>query len=190
MNLAGISLARKLLCHFFALMTLQDFTIFFQSHYPALCARTNLLLRDSDLSEDLVQDAFVKFWEKKPVLLNAGSAHAYVSKIALNNALMHLREKKRQKRVLADFAESTPVANNPIEEESSLQESEKKIFAVLQRLPPSCREVFILSRYEQMSYKEIASGLDISVKTVENQILKALKILRQSLLTLLFYYFL
>jgi RNA polymerase sigma-70 factor (ECF subfamily) len=81
------------------------------------------------------------------------------------------------------------MASNPTEEGINYNESEKKLLDALQRLPPACREIFILSRYEQMSYKEIANQLDLSIRTVENQLLKALKIMRESLLALATYYF-
>jgi RNA polymerase sigma-70 factor (ECF subfamily) len=170
-------------------MEIKEFNAFFQHHYPAICARVNLLVQDPHLSEDLVQDAFVKFWETKPVLMNNSAAPGYVARMAVNNALMYLRTKKLQEKRWTEFGAAQPVANNPTEENIDYRESQKKLTTALQKLPPGCREVFILSRYEQMTYKEIAEQLDISIKTVENQILKALKILRESLLALAFYYF-
>ena len=170
-------------------MELDEFSTFFQLHYPTLCARINLLVQQPDLAEDLVQDAFVKFWETKPVLLSENAAPAYVAKMAVNNALMHLRTKRQQEKKRKDFVASQPMANNPTEEGINYNESEKKLLEVLQSLPPSCREIFILSRFEQMSYKEIANHLYLSIKTVENQLLKALKIMRESLLALATYYF-
>ncbi|MFM8912792.1 MAG: RNA polymerase sigma-70 factor [Flammeovirgaceae bacterium] len=170
-------------------MSLVEFAAFFQIHYPTICARVNLLVRDHDVSEDLVQDAFAKFWETKPVLMNNSAAPGYVARMAINNALMYLRTKKLQEKRLTEFGAVQPVANNPTEENINHRESEKKLATALRKLPPGCREVFVLSRYEQMTYSEIAEQLDISIKTVENQILKALKILRESLLTLAFYYF-
>jgi RNA polymerase sigma-70 factor (ECF subfamily) len=163
-------------------MEIFEFNVLFHSCYAVLCARVNLIVQNHDLAEDLVQDAFVKFWESKPTLLNAEAAPAYVARIAINNALMHLRAQKQQEKNIKEFSLVHSITHNPIEEHIDHQESEQKLFDTLQKLPPACREVFVLSRYEQMSYKEIAALLNISVKTVENQILKALKKLRESLL--------
>ncbi len=170
-------------------MEIDEFSVFFQLHYPSICARINLLVKESDLAEDLVQDAFVKFWETKPVLLDRNAASGYVARIALNNALMHLRAKRVHEKKLYEFGASQSVASNPTEEAIHYQESENKLIDALQKLPPACREIFILSRYEQMSYKEIAKQLTLSTKTVENQLLKALKIMREHLLLLIAYYF-
>jgi RNA polymerase sigma-70 factor (ECF subfamily) len=90
---------------------------------------------------------------------------------------------------MKDLVAGQSMASNPTEEGINYNESEKKLLDALQRLPPACREIFILSRYEQMSYKEIANQLDLSIRTVENQLLKALKIMRESLLALATYYF-
>jgi RNA polymerase sigma-70 factor (ECF subfamily) len=170
-------------------MELHEFSTFFQQHYPTLCARINLLVQQSDLAEDLVQDAFVKFWEVKPVLLNKNAAPGYVAKMAVNNALAHLRTKRQQEKKMKNLVAGQSMASNPTEEGINYNESEKKLLDALQSLPPACREIFILSRYEQMSYKEIANQLDLSIRTVENQLLKALKIMRESLLALATYYF-
>jgi|688.fasta_scaffold03188_3 RNA polymerase sigma-70 factor (ECF subfamily) len=168
-------------------MEIGEFNSFFELHYAAICARVNLLVQQSDLSEDLVQDAFVKFWETKPTLLNKNAAPGYVARIAINNALMHLRSKRQHEKKLKEFGTRQSIANNPTEEAILYQESEKRLINALKRLPPACREIFILSRYEQMSYKEIASHLNLSIKTVENQLLKALHIMREHLLLLIAY---
>jgi RNA polymerase sigma-70 factor (ECF subfamily) len=100
---------------------------------------------------------------------------------------MHLRSKRQHEKKLKEFGTRQSIANNPTEEAILYQESEKRLINALKRLPPACREIFILSRYEQMSYKEIASHLNLSIKTVENQLLKALHIMREHLLLLIAY---
>jgi RNA polymerase sigma-70 factor (ECF subfamily) len=165
-------------------MEKKEFSAFFQRHYAYVCASVNLLVRDTAVSEDLVQEAFVKFWETKPVLLRDGAAPGYVKRMAINNALMYLRSKKTKEKQLIEFSAGQSASRNPTEEEIFNRESQQKLTTALQQLPRGCREVFMLSRYEQMTYHEIAEQLNISTKTVENQILKALKILRESLLAM------
>jgi RNA polymerase sigma-70 factor, ECF subfamily len=175
-------------------MSLVEFETFFNRYYTPLCARISLIVFDRDLAEDLVQEAFVKFWNTNPDLSNPAAAPAYVSQIAVNNALMYLRKKHREEREQKEYKAVLPLTVNATEEEIYSADTARSIQEALQKLPPGCRRVFVLSRYEEMSYKEIASHLGISLKTVENQIGTALKILRTALqnlaLALLFNFFL
>ncbi|HEV8513590.1 MAG TPA: RNA polymerase sigma-70 factor [Cyclobacteriaceae bacterium] len=162
-------------------MSIAQFESFFKQYYGPLCARIARIVSDNDLAEDLVQDAFVKFYESKPDLDKPNSAPAYVSQIAVNNALMYLRKKQREDKGREGYQAFIPKTINQTENLINETHTEQSIQNVLQKLPPGCLRVFVLSRYEEMTYKEIAAQLDISVKTVENQISNALKILKANL---------
>jgi len=174
-------------------MSLAEFETIFNRYYTPLCARISLIVSDKDLAEDLVQEAFIKFWNLKPDLNNIAATPAYISQIAINNALMYLRGKQREEKLQKEYKTSLPQSGNATEEDIHGADTARSIQEALQRLPPGCKRVFVLSRYEEMSYKEIASHLGISLKTVENQIGTALKILRAALqnlaLPLLFNFF-
>src|SRR5690606_12690185 len=96
----------------------------------------------------------------------------------------HLRKKQREVNHENIYMLFQPESSNSTEEFIQQMETEHRITSILKKLPSGCRQVFILSRYENMSYKEIAEQLGISVKTVENQIGIALKILKSYLLFL------
>ncbi len=133
-----------------------------------------------DEAEDLVQQVFVKFWEQREALLVQYSTKAYLYRMVHNSALNRLRSfraKERYSEHQIRSMENTHEAS-PEHSDSELQQRYKKALSLL---PPQCRQVFELSRFEALKYREIADQLGISIKTVETQMGKALKILRHEL---------
>lgn len=109
------------------------------------------------------------------------SPEAYLKRAVVHAAIDHFRKEKRQptasiESLATELGESISTQNS--EKELLTQELDSKIQAAIHTLPPQCRAIFVLNRFEQLSYKEIAEQMQISVKTVENQIGKALKVLR------------
>jgi RNA polymerase sigma-70 factor (ECF subfamily) len=157
-----------------------EFETAFREYYTTLYRVVFRVLKKEDASEDVVQDLFVKLWNKREGLRISGSLKAYLCQAAVNAAYDHLRKyKKEQNKEEVDVLWER--GGNQTEEYIQGKEMEEMISEALEKLPPACRNVFILSREEEMSYKEIAEALNISVKTVENQMGKALKILREEL---------
>ena len=150
----------------------------FYQFYPFLCNTIVRIVKDKALAEDLAQDTFFKFWDKRHSIDIQTSLKAYLRRMAVNEALYHIRKNKKflkdEAIEPADLGEKT----STVEDQLLHQELEDKIGAAIRTLPPRCQEVFRLSRFEELSYKEIAAKLDISIKTVENQMGKALKMLR------------
>jgi RNA polymerase sigma-70 factor (ECF subfamily) len=135
---------------------------------------------DSGLAEDIAQDVFFELWKKKDNLNISSSIRPYLRRAAINKTLNYFRDRKinfASDEQLPQVAGSTPRAQQKMEAE----EVEEKITQLIDQLPKRCRVIFILSRYEELSYKEIAEKLEISDKTVENQISKALRFLRENL---------
>ena len=151
--------------------------VLFKKHYTFLCKAAYRIIPVSSTAEDLVQDVFLDIWRKKDNLNINTSVKAYLRRSVINKALNHLRNQKlkfdEDERALEGF-ESKENISSDIE----VKELQKIIDTAIERLPKKCRIVFTLSRFEEMSYKEIADQLGISKKTVENQISKALRILR------------
>lgn len=152
----------------------------FRRHYSAACQTIRRFIREPSTAEDLAQDVFVRFWERRHQIEVKTSIGAYIRRMAINEALTFLR---KQKKFQQDNIEDFSLANK---DSSTVQvmegeELRLKIKKAIDSLPPKCRTVFMLSRHEEMSYKQIAEQLDISVKTVENQIGKALKVMREQL---------
>ncbi len=169
--------------HFFQLIrTKPDKALqnLYVSYYSALCNQVFILLKDRDASEDIVQEVISDMWEKKDAIIVSQSIFPYLKRACRNRALNHIRDHKRWENeneemlLVQDHA-----ANKDMELET--QELDELISESIAQLPEKCRIVFSLSRFESMSYQEIATHLDISVKTVENHISKALRILREKI---------
>lgn len=155
----------------------------FDRHYPLLLGDIYRIIPDQDTCQDLAQEVFVELWRKRDVLDIQISLRAYLRKAAVNRALNYI---KVNKKVLLDNFETHPESAGAEWQEMPALEEKKDMEAALhqaiENLPERCRLVFSLSRFENLSHKEIAEKLDISVKTIENQITKAMKLLREALL--------
>lgn len=152
----------------------------FDLHYAEVCRAIYKLVPDVSLMEDLAQEVFIRFWEKREQIEVLESIGGYLHRMAVNEALAHLR----RRRFFDDVSEAVhlPAAAADHAETTLLhQDLSFRLDAALNALPPRCRMVFLLSRFEEMSYREIADKMDISMKTVENQMGKALKLLREQL---------
>ena len=161
--------------------TRTDFEALFKAHYSSLCSYANHFLKDTWASEEVVQEVMFKIWVNRESLLITTSMKSYLFRAVRNgcmNVLKHIniREDYKSMRELDN-------TENQIsgEDEMIVSELELKIRQAIDRLPLERRKVFIMSRYDGMTYSQIAEVLGISVKTVENQMGKALKTLRADL---------
>lgn len=135
-------------------------------------------------SEEVVQEVFVKFWDKCDSLAEDSSIKSYLYRSVHNTCLNQLKHEKvrdNYRSYVINFMEST---EEIMLEEEGTTESWDTIMNAINDLPPRCSEIFKLSRLEGLKYQEIADHLEISIKTVEVQMGKALKVLRESLLDL------
>ncbi len=152
----------------------------FQKYYGFLCTVIFRYLRDSNLSEDMAQEVFFELWRKHESIQIQTSLKSYLKRAAVNKTLNFIRDNK----ITFDGEEELSILKGKIvtpQKKLEAEELQEKINQAIDGLPDRCRMIFLLSRFEDMTYKEIAQKLDISVKTVENQISKALKILRDGL---------
>ncbi|TGE20302.1 RNA polymerase sigma-70 factor [Hymenobacter aquaticus] len=158
--------------------------VLFKEFYRPLGNVIQRVVHDRDATEDLLQDVFLRIWNGRATLVISTTYRAYLYRAALNAALRY--QERGQRQVAWDDA---PPAAEPRTDDALhalyQQEAEDSVEAALARLPPQCRVVFTMSRYDEMSYQQIAETLDISPKTVENQMGKALRIMRQQLSGLL-----
>lgn len=152
----------------------------FELHYHGICQTIHRYVADHALVEDLAQEVFVRFWEKRQQITIAVSVQAYLRRMAVNEALGWLRRNKRWEE--EEFHPEMSAALDYSAEEQFMQgEMERSIASAIDALPPKCRMVFQLSRFEELTYQEIADQMGISIKTVENQMGKALRLLRERL---------
>lgn len=151
----------------------------FHQQYLAVCGAIRRLIPDQGLAEDLAQEVFIRFWEKRHQLHITSSLPGYLRRMAINEALAHLRRKKYYIEELTPQISGGEAADG--EHHLLHSELEDQIRTAIDQLPPRCRLVFQLSRFEELTYQEIADQMEISIKTVENQMGKALRVLREQL---------
>jgi RNA polymerase sigma-70 factor, ECF subfamily len=152
--------------------------LLFRKYYAALCKSLYRTLRDATLAEDIVQEVFLKVWEMRESLQLDEAMQSYLYRSCYNTALNFLKTQKQKTDI--DQLEAVP-SEDSAEKNLSFLEAEKQILTAVEALPPKTRLVFSLSRFEELSYKEIAERLDISVKSVEKHMGIALQRLRENL---------
>lgn len=152
----------------------------FAKEYNNLCRYALSYVQDSHMAEDVVQETFVKFWEQRRELAQSHEAKFYLITAVRNNCITALRKQEKSGTRLVEEApdnEAEPfMTTREVHEDAN--EQARLVAQALDQLPPKCKEVFLLVKMHGMSYKQAAETLDISIKTVENQMGKAIKTLR------------
>lgn len=154
----------------------------FDAYYSDLSTRIFRIIPDPDTCQDIAQDVFVELWNKRSSIEIHSSLGAYLNRAVINRALNYL--KARNRGIIDDSAELPEAADISVNisvAPDQNEDMESRLHRAIEKLPERCRAIFILSRFEDLSHREIAERLEISVKTIENQITKAMKLLRESL---------
>lgn len=162
---------------------IDSFKYFFDRYYNELCNFVHIYLHDQVLAEEIVQDIFVYFWENRQKLQISTSVKAFLFSASKFKSLNLLRDTKTQKKIVEKIGKAESF--HAQEQNSSYidtDEFRKILDSAIDQLAPKCKEIFLLSKREELSNREIAERLNISVKTVENQMTIALKKLREYLI--------
>lgn len=157
-----------------------SFEKLFDQYYRQLSVFAVKYLNDLETSKEIVQDLFVHIFKTRRTLIITSSLRSYLYQSVRHRCLNYLKQKQTTKSHLEQLAlseESTDELDARIFE----TELEHRIFQIVDKLPERCREIFTLSRIQGITNKEIASRLNISIRTVETQISKALRVLRDKL---------
>jgi RNA polymerase sigma-70 factor (ECF subfamily) len=154
------------------------FELLFHFYYPSLVVYSAQFTTDRMEAEEIVQDFFVRLWQRHWLLVPSESLKSYFFLSVKNGSLNFLKHKKVEEKYIKKMLELSN--HHPAYDPDSYLDSElqEKIRHSIDLLPEKCREVFIMSRLRGMKNEEIASELIISKRTVETQISKALKVLR------------
>lgn len=152
----------------------------FKAHFTALHAYACTLLRQDAQAEEIVQQVFYKLWLKKDEVQITQNLKAYLYKSVHNECLNFMKHQKVRKAHQDYVMHTGNEGQSPIQDMAT-KELKDKIYEALARLPEQCRTIFQMSRFEELKYREIADKLQLSVKTVENQMGKALRSMRQQL---------
>jgi RNA polymerase sigma-70 factor (ECF subfamily) len=156
------------------------FDTIFRTWYAPLVRVATYLLHDQAIAEEVVQDVLLEVWRRRETLAFEQEPRRYLMRATRNRALNHVRHQAVAARAAAlDDREQAHAADAPGLVDA--RELEAAIMQAVSTLPERCRAVFELSRRHGMSYAQIAGALDIAPKTVENQMGKALRILRTAL---------
>lgn len=158
----------------------------FRCYYKPLCLYAMHYLHDMDLVEDVVQDCFVELWERMNAEKTVSSVKSYLYMMVRNRCLDTLKKDNQ-----IDYNSLPSDLENIIQDEEAEERSliEARLWTAIDSLPERCREVFLLSKRDGLKYKEIADKLDISVNTVENQVSKALRILKEGSKKIYYFFF-
>jgi len=156
----------------------QAFDEVFLKHFKSLHAYAFTIIKEKDDAEEIVQNVFVRIWTKRAQLKTDGFLKPFLYRSVHNESLNYLKHQKVRSNFNVHYADAVKSDTGNLNTEIMATELEKNIHSAINELPEKCRNVFQLSRFDQMKYQEIADALNISIKTVENQMGKALKILR------------
>ncbi|WPQ65613.1 RNA polymerase sigma-70 factor [Chitinophaga sancti] len=154
---------------------------YFFEYFGDLHRYAYTLLKDNEEARDAVQQVFMLLWEKKETLSIKQSVRAYLYAATHNHCLNRIKSLQTRQRHYKSFATGQEHATWNNEEQVSVRALKKEVLSAMESLPDKCREVFYKSRFEEKTYAEIAKELDISVKTVEAHMGKALHALRTKL---------
>jgi RNA polymerase sigma-70 factor (ECF subfamily) len=162
----------------------ETFEYVFKTHFKGLYAYACTLIRDSVMAEEIVQNIFYRLWEKNEQLSIRESVSGYLYRSVYHESLNYLKHLK-VREAYHQYAMNQEQSGNNTQQNLELKELEERLSVALSELPEKCRTIFQMCRFEELKYKEIAERLDLPVKTVENQMGKALKLLRLKLVDFL-----
>lgn len=160
------------------MLELHTFERIFKEHHSHCLAFATHYIGDPYEAEEVVQLVFSQLWEKRAGIAIQGSERSYLFSAIRNTAISQWRKQNVRSEKENSFGQ---MQDTQVHLSVQARELESKLETALEKLPERCREVFVLSRKQQLKYAEIATVMNISVKTVENQMGKALKILHQEL---------
>lgn len=150
----------------------------FKMYFRNLHAFAYTFMKDDIIAEEIAQNVFFKVWEKKDQLQIDDSLKAYLYRAVHNESLNHIKHLKIKSSFQLQYSGNMESSNQDASNQMMASELESDIQKAINELPQQCRTIFHMSRFEQLKYQQIADQLNISIKTVENQMGKALKVLR------------
>jgi RNA polymerase sigma-70 factor (ECF subfamily) len=153
----------------------------FHQYYAQLVVFARKVVLDDDLARDLVQDVFVTFYEKRKDIKIHSSLKAHLYQSVRNRCLNQLKHSQIRRDHHSNIYQDKKQDEAFVEDKLQETELEQKIHNIVKELPGQCKRIFEMSRFEGITNQEIADKLELSKRTVETQISKALKVLRKHL---------
>ena len=159
----------------------EAFRFFFDKYYADLVNFVNLYLNNPLVAEDIVQDIFIWFWDHRHAIRIETSVKAYIIRASKNKSLNYIRSEKRKLHFHEKLAAVDTDSTDLPDEYPDAAQMRLLIQQILDALPPRVREIFLMGKEKNMTYRQIAQELGIAEKTVENQMGTALRKIREQL---------
>ena len=150
----------------------------FRSHFSGLCFFAHKYVKDFEAAKEIVQDAFLSLWEKRETIDMDRPVKSYLTMIIHNKCTNYLRDNRKFDQNILHIENLAEVPEYDGADSMVEEELKNKIDSAIDELPEKCKQIFVMNRYENLKYQEIAVKLEISVKTVETQMSKALQHMR------------
>ncbi len=158
-------------------LTKAQFKTLFDTYYNPLCNFCCRYLKDRSDVEDVVQDVLVKLWQNKDKIHLQKDVKYYLFTSVKNKAIELIRSRKRKGEIL-DTLIPEKFFEDPVGDEADSTILKEKLYNSIRQLPPKCQEIFVMNKVNGLTYNEISEELKISSKTVDNQMRRAFKLLR------------
>ena len=158
----------------------------FDRYFPKMVSRANAILKDEQLAKDAAQNVFVGLWNNRQRLEIQTVLEAYLMRATVNKSLSLIKSRKLHGGS-SDLVEDQRLTGEDVHLELEADEMRTKIHKAIDLLPERCRLIFVLARIDGLSHKAIAKKLQISTKTIENQMTRALKLLRSTIYPILIF---
>lgn len=163
------------------------FERFFKTYFKSLYRYAFTMLQDEVTAEEAVQNVFYKIWERREVLVIHTSVKAFLYKSVYHQCLNYMKQQKRntENEEEVQYLSRERQSDDHAATRVQVSELQLQLQLAMNALPEQCRTIFYMSRFDELKYREIAERMDLSIKTVEAQMTKALKILREKLVDFL-----
>jgi len=159
------------------------FNALFTKYYKPLCFYANKIIGKSELAEEVVQELFIRIWENRLTMQIGKSVKSYLYRSVYNRSVNYIRDNKASGNTIdLDSSCSDHESYYNADNEILLSELETKLFEIIDEFPEKQKNVFLLRRFENLSYKEISQKLNMSEKMVEKYLGKSLAVLREALI--------
>lgn len=153
----------------------------FKQYHKELCRWAYTFVRDKDQAKDIVQDVFLKLWKNRDDVEWGAALKGYLYKATTNASLNYLESHKRKNTIHEQIKHNSSLISYETSDSIIFSELQTKVQQAIEDLPPRCKVIYLLSRQEGLKYQQIADQLELSIKTVENQMGIALEKLRTDL---------
>ncbi|UGU15905.1 RNA polymerase sigma-70 factor [Sinomicrobium kalidii] len=153
--------------------------ILFDKYFPGLCFYSQRITGSKELAEEIVADVFIRIWENRKKT-SIGNVRSYLY-TGVKNRSLQIVEKEKTHRSAKREQNDLYLQTTDHESRTISRESLEQVMAVIQKMPEQRRTVFLLNRINGLKYKEIAASLDISIHTVQNHMVNAVRFLHENL---------